>query len=175
MEGLQRFVREHCRLARRFESHVRKDSRFEVASPVNLGLVCFRWGETVLVMAVAGFLLFSYSLSSRSPSLTHSDCFCPFFRLRGSNHINQKLLSSINASGKLHMVPASLNDKYVIRFCVVSKTATDEDIGESPLTWSRFLKFTSAGFDGGLLKMKGSSCVGVIRVSVCVCVCSASY
>lgn len=51
-------------------------------------------------------------------------------RLRGSNEINQKLLSSINASGKLHMVPASLNDKYVIRFCVCRQTATDADIGK---------------------------------------------
>ncbi|XP_050699463.1 aromatic-L-amino-acid decarboxylase-like isoform X1 [Eriocheir sinensis] len=90
VDGLQKYIREHCRLARRFEAHVRKEPRFEVASPVHLGLVCFR--------------------------------------LRESNHINQKLLSSINASGKLHMVPASLNDRYVIRFCVCRQTATDEDI-----------------------------------------------
>lgn len=42
--------------------------------------------------------------------------------------MNQKLLSSINASGKLHMVPASLNDHYVIRFCVCAQHATDSDI-----------------------------------------------
>ncbi|XP_053642380.1 aromatic-L-amino-acid decarboxylase [Cherax quadricarinatus] len=90
VEGLQNYIREHCRLARKFETLVRKERRFELASPVNLGLVCFR--------------------------------------LRGSDQLNQKLLSSINASGKLHMVPASLNDKYVIRFCVCRQTATDEDI-----------------------------------------------
>lgn len=27
------------------------------------------------------------------------------------------------------MVPASVNDKYVIRFCVCAPNATDEDIG----------------------------------------------
>ncbi|XP_037793821.1 LOW QUALITY PROTEIN: aromatic-L-amino-acid decarboxylase-like [Penaeus monodon] len=90
VEGLQKYIREHCRLAKRFEAHVRKDSSFEVASPVGLGLVCFR--------------------------------------LKGTNLINQKLLSSINASGKLHMVPASLNDRYVIRFCVCAQNATDADI-----------------------------------------------
>ncbi|XP_045118085.1 aromatic-L-amino-acid decarboxylase-like isoform X1 [Portunus trituberculatus] len=90
IEGLQKYIRSHCRLARRFEAHVKKEPMFEVASPVHLGLVCFR--------------------------------------LRGSNDINQKLLTSINASGKLHMVPASLNDKYVIRFCVCRQTATDDDI-----------------------------------------------
>ncbi|KAH7957123.1 hypothetical protein HPB52_015583 [Rhipicephalus sanguineus] len=46
----------------------------------------------------------------------------------GSNQLNEKLLSSINASGKLHMVPASLNDRYVIRFCVCAPNACDADI-----------------------------------------------
>ena len=50
------------------------------------------------------------------------------FRLRGSDELNQKLLSTINASGRLHMVPASVNDKFVIRFCVVAQNATDDDI-----------------------------------------------
>lgn len=41
---------------------------------------------------------------------------------------NQKFLSSINASGKLHMVPASLNGKYVIRFCVCAQNASNADV-----------------------------------------------
>lgn len=52
------------------------------------------------------------------------------FRLRGSDTLNQKLLSTINASGRLHMVPASVNDKFVIRFCVCAQNATDDDIGK---------------------------------------------
>lgn len=51
------------------------------------------------------------------------------FRLKGTDKLNEKLLSNINASGKLHMVPASVNDKYVIRFCAVAQNATEEDIG----------------------------------------------
>ena len=38
------------------------------------------------------------------------------------------LLKRLNASGKLHMVPASLNDRFVIRFCVCAERATDRDI-----------------------------------------------
>lgn len=53
------------------------------------------------------------------------------FRLKGSDALNQKLLSEINASGKLHMVPASVNDKYVIRFCVTAQHATEQDIGKN--------------------------------------------
>lgn len=77
IEGLQKYVREHCRLAKLFEKKIKADERFEVLNQVVLGLVCFR--------------------------------------LKGSNNLNQKLLSSMNASGKLHMVPASLNGKFVIR------------------------------------------------------------
>lgn len=88
--GLQHYIREHVRLAKKFEQLVRSDSRFEVVNQVIFGLVCFR--------------------------------------LKGSNQLNEKLLSSINASGKLHMVPASLNDRYVIRFCVCAPNACDADI-----------------------------------------------
>lgn len=43
--------------------------------------------------------------------------------------LNKKLLTNINASGKLHMVPANVMDRFVIRFCVVQQHATREDIG----------------------------------------------
>ncbi len=42
IEGLQHHIREHVRLARQFADWVRKDSRFEIAAPANLNLVCFR-------------------------------------------------------------------------------------------------------------------------------------
>ena len=50
------------------------------------------------------------------------------FRLKGKNELNQKLLSNINASGKLHMVPASVHGRFVIRFCVCAPDAKDSDI-----------------------------------------------
>ncbi len=96
VSGLQAYVREHCRLAKLFESFVLLDKRFEVANHVRVGLVCFR--------------------------------------LRGSDELNQKLLYTINASGKLHMVPANVNEKYVIRFCVCAQHAVDEDIGNDKMT-----------------------------------------
>jgi aromatic-L-amino-acid decarboxylase len=40
--GLQHHVREHVRLAQKFVEWVRNDSRFEVAAPAVLNLVCFR-------------------------------------------------------------------------------------------------------------------------------------
>ncbi|XP_075237770.1 tyrosine decarboxylase 2 [Lycorma delicatula] len=50
------------------------------------------------------------------------------FRLKGTDKLNEKLLSNINGSGKMHMVPASVNDKYVIRFCAVAQNATSDDV-----------------------------------------------
>jgi aromatic-L-amino-acid/L-tryptophan decarboxylase len=41
-EGLQYHIREHVRLAQQFADWVRADSRFELAAPVQLNLVCFR-------------------------------------------------------------------------------------------------------------------------------------
>jgi aromatic-L-amino-acid/L-tryptophan decarboxylase len=42
VEGLQHNVREHVRLAQEFAAWVKKDTRFELAAPVPLNLVCFR-------------------------------------------------------------------------------------------------------------------------------------
>ncbi|CAF1083787.1 unnamed protein product, partial [Didymodactylos carnosus] len=50
------------------------------------------------------------------------------FRLIGSNKLSQKLLLSLNDSGKIHMVPSMVNDIYIIRFAVCSKDATDDDM-----------------------------------------------
>jgi len=42
VEGLQAFIREHIRLASLLETWVREDSRFEVAAPRTMNLVCLR-------------------------------------------------------------------------------------------------------------------------------------
>ena len=42
LEGLQYHIREHIRLAQQFAEWVRGDSRFELAAPCKLNLVCFR-------------------------------------------------------------------------------------------------------------------------------------
>ncbi|XP_075166491.1 tyrosine decarboxylase 2 [Haematobia irritans] len=102
ISGLQKYIRHHIDLAKRFEQHVLKDKRFEVCNQVKLGLVCFR--------------------------------------LLGSDKLNEKLLSAINESGKLHMVPACVNEKYIIRFCAVAQNATNEDIDYA---WDTIVDFAN--------------------------------
>lgn len=42
VSGIQKYIRNHIRLAKRFEKYVNIDERFEVRNDVHLGLVCFR-------------------------------------------------------------------------------------------------------------------------------------
>ncbi|XP_022162186.1 tyrosine decarboxylase [Myzus persicae] len=92
ISGLQKYIRHHCQLAKRFERLVRSDNKYEVLNDVKMGLVCFRLKDDP------------------------------------TNKLNKKLLETINESGKLHMVPSLVHDKYVIRFCVVAEHATEDDI-----------------------------------------------
>ena len=45
VEGLQKMVREHLRLAEMLKYWVEEDERFELMAPVNLSLVCFRLND----------------------------------------------------------------------------------------------------------------------------------
>jgi aromatic-L-amino-acid decarboxylase len=45
VEGLQAFVREHCRLAQLFKGWVEETPNFELMAPVHFGLVCFRLND----------------------------------------------------------------------------------------------------------------------------------
>lgn len=44
--GLQNYIRNHIRLAKRFELQLRRDVRFEILNDVVVGLVCFRLKRT---------------------------------------------------------------------------------------------------------------------------------
>lgn len=68
------------------------------------------------------------------------------FRIKNdpSNKLNKKLLESINDSGKLHMVPAMVHDKFVIRFCVVAQHATEADIGNEQ---AKIIHFSQSYFE----------------------------
>lgn len=57
------------------------------------------------------------------------------FRLVGSDVLNETFLRNINASGALHMVPATVGGKYIIRFGVNAPNITKEDIGSFQQTF----------------------------------------
>ncbi|XP_053128647.1 histidine decarboxylase isoform X2 [Hemicordylus capensis] len=50
------------------------------------------------------------------------------FRLKGPNWMTEKVLKELNKSGKLFVIPATIRDKFIIRFTVTSQFTTREDI-----------------------------------------------
>ena len=42
VEGLQKYIREHVRLAKKMEGLIRAEPVFEIVGDVLMGLVCFR-------------------------------------------------------------------------------------------------------------------------------------
>jgi hypothetical protein len=55
-------------------------------------------------------------------------CGLVCFRLKGPNSLTENLLFLLNDSCEIHMVPAMLDDKYVIRFSVNSKKPRKGDM-----------------------------------------------
>lgn len=52
--------------------------------------------------------------------------YCP----QGDNELTELLLKRLNSTGRVHMVPASLKGRYIIRFTVTSQYTTPGDIEE---------------------------------------------
>ncbi|XP_067999817.1 histidine decarboxylase isoform X4 [Melanerpes formicivorus] len=50
------------------------------------------------------------------------------FRLKGPNWLTEKLLKELSSSGRLFLIPATICDKFIIRFTVTSQFTTREDI-----------------------------------------------
>ncbi|KJH44331.1 pyridoxal-dependent decarboxylase domain protein [Dictyocaulus viviparus] len=92
VEGLQNYVREHVRLAKKMEALLRADPMFEIIGEVVMGLVCFRMRVTFL------------------------------------NNLTLMCNGMINSNA---YVPASLDNRFVIRFCVCAENASDDDIDKA--------------------------------------------
>ncbi|NXA47298.1 DCHS decarboxylase, partial [Nothocercus julius] len=50
------------------------------------------------------------------------------FRLKGPNWLTEELLKELSSSGRLFLIPATIHDKFIIRFTVTSQFTTREDI-----------------------------------------------
>lgn len=50
---------------------------------------------------------------------------------RQADRVNQELLSRMNQSGHMHVIPSMVRGKYIIRFCVTYEHATEEHIGKT--------------------------------------------
>ncbi len=99
VEGIQSKIRYHIELASDLEKKIKEHPQFELLAPRSLNLLCFR--------------------------------FVPNRQLNSEklNELNQKILESLNASGKLFVTHTKLHGKYVLRMQIgqteVNKTHVD--------------------------------------------------
>ena len=103
-------MRSHVEMAKLFEGLVAMDKRFEIVVPRNFAMVCFRVSPKAMGM----------QKSNQSHQNSNSDNGHKVVEEEegSSNEANQKLLESINMSGRAYMTHAMVGKVYAIRFAV---------------------------------------------------------
>ncbi len=95
IKGLQSKIRKHIEIANKIKDLIIKHEDFELLAPVNFNLICFRY----------------------KPKNINNEEFL--------NQLNQKILYTINKSGKYYLTHTKLNGKFTIRF-VIAQTNVEE-------------------------------------------------
>ena len=95
---LQDKIREHIKIAHWLEQEVIDDRGFEIMAPVPLSLVCFRY---------------------RPSCITGTE---------NLNRINENLLQSLNASGKIFLTHTKLNGQYTLRMSIGGTLTTQQHV-----------------------------------------------
>ncbi len=98
VEGLQRIIREHIALSRWVVEQIKNSDDFELLAPAPLSLVCFRYHPRGIDDQVA------------------------------LNQLNERLLATLNATGKLYMTHTKLRGNYTLRMVTAQTQVTREDI-----------------------------------------------
>lgn len=95
VEGIRQKVRLHLELAQWLASEIRQSADFELLAPVDFSLVCFRYLPSGITDEAS------------------------------INEINERLLQTLNAGGKLYMTHTKLNGKYTLRM-VIAQTYVEK-------------------------------------------------
>jgi aromatic-L-amino-acid decarboxylase len=97
-DGMAARLREQMRLANLFADWIRNDDRFELAAPVSMGVVCFRF-----VGDAAPSPLGASAAPGRASSIDRID------------GINSEIVEKVNASGRAYLTQTKLRGRTVIR------------------------------------------------------------
>ncbi|HAK07584.1 MAG TPA: amino acid decarboxylase, partial [Spartobacteria bacterium] len=105
-EGIAARIREHLRLANLLADWIKIDERFELAAPVVMGVVCFRF--------IAGN-------ENNSESVRES-------RGRGIDMLNSEIVERINASGRAYLTQTKLHGRTVMRIGLGNVLTTEQHL-----------------------------------------------
>src|SRR5881394_1166950 len=109
-EGMIAFMREHLRLAGLFADWIKIDDRFELAAPVVLPVVCFRFVGPVAGVADAG---------PRSATAATTDKI---------DILNSEIVGRINASGRAYLTQTKLRGQTVMRIGLGNVLTTEQHL-----------------------------------------------
>ncbi|GAB2225845.1 hypothetical protein Droror1_Dr00021614 [Drosera rotundifolia] len=113
--NLRKFIRKHVDMAAYFEGLVDKDSeRFEVVVPRLFATVCFRISPATIIQHRLYNGWHDHEKKHALPASNDHDDHNHIL----INDINQELLESVNASGRLYMTHGFVDGMFLIRFSV---------------------------------------------------------
>lgn len=98
VEGLRRIIRDHIALSRWVVEQIKNSDDFELLAPAPLSLVCFRYRPRGIDDQAA------------------------------LNQLNERLLATLNATGKLYMTHTKLRGNYTLRMVTAQTQVTREDV-----------------------------------------------
>ncbi|PON60102.1 Aromatic-L-amino-acid decarboxylase [Trema orientale] len=129
VERLRGFLRSHVKMAKQFQAFVLADHRFEVVVPRNFATVCFRISPSALLATrnankgphhavLSEIINISNDNNIGTTTRTISTPPPPPLKMVSVNELNQKLMDSINGSGRAYLTHSVVDGIFLLRFAV---------------------------------------------------------
>ena len=108
--GMAARIREHLRLAGLLAEWVKADDRFQLAAPVSMGVICFRFVGRTVVAGVG-----DAGPGSSTPATT-------------TDAMNSQIVERINASGRAYLTQTKLNGRTAMRIGLGNILTTEQHL-----------------------------------------------
>jgi aromatic-L-amino-acid/L-tryptophan decarboxylase len=115
-EGMAARLREYVRLANLLADWIKDGDRFELAAPVSMGVVCFRYVGVHEKRSVAGI------------SDAGSGSTTPATAKEKLDQLNSEIVEKINASGRAYLTQTKLRGRTVMRIGLGNILTTEEHL-----------------------------------------------